>query len=114
MGDNDFPATMGNTPIGFVQQYMRGNKTYAQQGDGIPDYATKTQYQQEKGGPLVAQTSLKTRLGNFLNMFNDLEAFKKEEESNQKIKDMAKERNRQREIDDLNKKLRMEQGYGGM
>ena len=24
------------------------------------------------------------------------------------------ERNRQREIDDLNKKLRMEQGYGGI
>ena len=114
MGDNDFPATMGNTPIGFVQQYMRGDNTYAQQGDSIPDYATKTQYQQEEGGPLVAQTSLKTRLGNFLNMFNDLDAFKKEEESNQKIKDMARERNRQREIDDLNKKLRMDQGYGGM
>ena len=114
MGDNDFPATMGNTPIGFVQQYVRGDNTYAQQGDSIPDYATKTQYQQEEGGPLVAQTSLKTRLGNFLNMFNDLEAFKKEEASNQKIKDRAAERNRQREIDDLNKKLRMEQGYGGM
>ena len=36
--------------------------------------------------------------------------FKKIEESNQKIKDMAKERNRQREIDELNKKLRMERG----
>ena len=27
---------------------------------------------------------------------------------------MAAERARQREIDDLNKKLRMDQGYGGM
>ena len=35
--------------------------------------------------------------------FNDLETFKKIEESNQKIKDRAMERNRQREIDDLNK-----------
>ena len=34
--------------------------------------------------------------------------------ANQKIKDKAIERNSQREIDDLNKKLRMEQGYGGM
>ena len=40
-----------------------------------------------------------------------LRTFKKIEESNQKIKDRAMERNRQREIDDLNKKLRKEQGY---
>ena len=44
----------------------------------------------------------------------DFETFKKIEESNQKIKDMAKERNRQREIDDLNEKLRKDLGYGGM
>ena len=73
MGDNDFPAVMGNT-----------------------------------------QVSLMDRIKNFLGNFNDLETFKKIEESNQKIKDKAMERNRQREIDDLNKKLRMEQGYGGM
>jgi len=57
---------------------------------------------------------LMDRIKNFLGNFNDLETFKKIEESNQKIKDKAIERNRQREIDDLNKKLRMEQGYGGM
>ena len=54
------------------------------------------------------------RIKNFLGNFNDLETFKKIEESNQKIKEKAMERNRQREIEDLNKKLRMEQGYGGM
>ena len=60
------------------------------------------------------QVSLMDRIKNFLGNFNDLETFKKIEESNQKIRDMAKERNRQREIDDLNKRLRKEQGYGGM
>ena len=60
------------------------------------------------------QVSLMDRIKNFLGNFYDLESFKKIEESNQKIKDKAIERNRQREIDDLNKKLRMEQGYGGM
>ena len=60
------------------------------------------------------QVSLMDRIKNFLGNFNDLETFKKIEESNQKIKEKAMERNRQREIDDLNKKLRMEQGYGGM
>jgi len=87
MGDNDFPVAMANQPVGYVQQYMSGDTQYAQKGDGIK---------------------------NFLGNFNDLETFKKIEESNQKIKDKAMERNRQREIDDLNKKLRMEQGYGGM
>ena len=60
------------------------------------------------------QVNLMDRIKNFLGNFNDLETFKKIEESNQKIKEKAMERNRQREIDDLNKKLRMEQGYGGM
>ena len=62
----------------------------------------------------MAQVSLMDRIKNFLGNFNDLETFKKIEESNQKIKEKAMERNRQREIEDLNKKLRMEQGYGGM
>ena len=51
------------------------------------------------------QVSLMDRIKNFLGNFNDLETFKKIEESNQKIKEKAMERNRQREIDDLNKKL---------
>ena len=62
----------------------------------------------------MAQVCFMDRIKYFLGNINDYETFKKIEESNQKIKDMAKERNRQREIDDLNKKLRMEQGYGGM
>ena len=114
MGDNDFPAAMNNQPVGYKQQYMMGDTKYAQKGDGIPDFATRTNYSQQEGGPLVAQVSLMDRIKNFLGNFNDLETFKKIEESNQKIKDKAMERNRQREIDDLNKKLRMEQGYGGM
>jgi hypothetical protein len=89
MGDNDFPVAMANQPVGYVQQYMSGDTQYT-------------------------QVSLMDRIKNFLGNFNDLETFKKIEESNQKIKDKAMERNRQREIDDLNKKLRMEQGYGGM
>ena len=114
MGDNDFPAAMANQPIGYRQQYMTGDTQYAQKGDGVPDFATRSKYSQQEGGPLVAQISLGDRIKNFLGNFNDLEAFKKEEASNQKIKDMAAERARQREIDDLNKKLRMDQGYGGM
>ena len=33
MGDNDFPAVMGNQPIGFLQQYVKGSKMYSQKGD---------------------------------------------------------------------------------
>ena len=57
MGDNDFPAVMGNTPIGFVQQYVQGMNQYSQAGTDIPDYSAKTKYAQEKGGPLVAGVS---------------------------------------------------------
>jgi len=110
MGDNDFPAMMGNTPIGFVRQFMMGDTKYAQKGDGIPDFATRTNYSQQGGGPLVAQVSLTDRIKNFLGNFNDFEAFKKMEKSDQNIRDMAKQRNREREIEELNKKLRMERG----
>ena len=57
MGDNDFPAVMGNTPIGFVQQYVQGMNQYAQSGTAVPDFKTKTDYAQERGGPLVAGLS---------------------------------------------------------
>ena len=57
MGDNDFPAVMGNQPIGFLQQYVQGMNQYSQSGTNIPDYSTKTKYAQEKGGPLVAGIS---------------------------------------------------------
>ena len=114
MGDNDFPVAMANQPVGYVQQYMSGDSQYAQKGDGIKDFATRTKYSQEGGGPLVAQVSLMDRIKNFLGNFNDFETFKKIEESNQKIKDKAMERNRQREIDDLNEKLRKDLGYGGL
>ena len=114
MGDNDFPVAMASQPVGYMQQYISGDTKYAQKGDGIKYFATRTKYSQEGGGPLVAEVSLMDRIKNFLGNFNDFETFKKIEESNQKIKDMAKERNRQREIDDLNEKLRKDLGYGGM
>ena len=44
MGENDFPAVMGNTPIGFVQQYVQGMNQYAQSGTGVPDFKTKTNF----------------------------------------------------------------------
>jgi len=57
MGDNDFPAVMGNQPIGFLQQFIQGKKQYEQSGTGVPDFKTKTDYAQERGGPLVAGLS---------------------------------------------------------
>jgi len=110
MGDNDFPAAMANQPIGYRQQYMKGDTQYAQKGDGIPDFATRSKYSQQEGGPLVAQISLGDRIKNFLGNFNDLEAFQKEEASNQNIRDMAADRFRQKQIDELNEKLRKERG----
>ena len=110
MGDNDFPAAMANQPIGYRQQYVTGDTQYAQKGDGIPDFATRANYSQQEGGPLVAKISLGDRIKNFLGNFNDLEAFQKEEASNQNIRDMAADRFRQKQIDELNKKLRKERG----
>ena len=51
MGDNDFPVAMNNQPVGYMQQYMSGDTQYAQKGDGIKDFATRTKYSQEGGGP---------------------------------------------------------------
>lgn len=114
MGDNDFPAAMANQPIGYRQQYVTGDTQYAQKGDGIPDFATRANYSQQEGGPLVAKISLGDRIKNFLGNFNDLDAARQEEASNQKIKDMAADRYRQRQINELNERLRKERGYGGM
>lgn len=36
MGDNDFPALMGNSGIGFLQSYLRGRQDYSQAGTDIP------------------------------------------------------------------------------
>jgi len=113
MGDNDFPAAMANQPIGYKKQYMMGDTKYAQKGDGIPDFATRSNYSQQEGGPLVAQVSLGDRIKNFLGNFNDYDAFKQEEASNQNIRDMARDAERSRKIEEMNKKLRKEYGYGG-
>jgi len=110
MGDNDFPAAMANQPIGYRQQYTSGDTQYAQKGDGVPDFATRAKYSQQEGGPLVAQVSLGDRIKNFLGNFNDYDAFKQEEASNQNIRDMAADRFRQKQIDELNEKLRKERG----
>ena len=50
MGDNDFPAVMGNTPVGFLQQYVKGSKMYSQKGDNVPEFTNRM-------GPLVAHGS---------------------------------------------------------
>ena len=55
MGDNDFPAVMGNTPLGFLQGYVRGMQEYEQAGTGIPDLRLQNEYAQEMGGPLQQQ-----------------------------------------------------------
>ena len=41
MGDNDFPTVMGNQPIGFLQQYVKGSKMYSQKGDNVPELQIK-------------------------------------------------------------------------
>ena len=59
MGDNDFPAMMGNQPIGFLQQFVKGNKMYSQKGDNVPAFTNTMGYSQQMGGPLVAHGSHK-------------------------------------------------------
>ena len=55
--DNDFPTVMANEPVGFLQQYLRGKNMYSQSGTDIPDFSTETGYEQDRGGPLISQTS---------------------------------------------------------
>ena len=57
MGDNDFPTVMGNQPIGFLQQYVKGSKMYSQKGDNVPEFTNRMGYSQQLGGPLVAHGS---------------------------------------------------------
>jgi len=57
MGDNDFPAVMGNQPIGFLQQFVKGSKMYSQKGDNVPEFTNRMGYSQQMGGPLVAHGS---------------------------------------------------------
>ena len=55
MGDNNFPMTMANGPMGFLQTYVEGMQNYEQAGDGIADFRLQNQYAQERGGPLMQQ-----------------------------------------------------------
>ena len=59
MGDNDFPTVMGNTPVGFLQQYVKGSKMYSQKGDNVPAFTNTMQVSQNQGGPLIAHGSHK-------------------------------------------------------
>ena len=56
MGDNDFPAVMGNGSMGFLQTYVKGMQDYQQAGTSIPDLRLQNRYAQESGGPLMQQT----------------------------------------------------------
>ena len=55
MGDNDFPMTMANGPMGFLQTYVKGMQNYQQAGTDIPDLSLQNQYSQERGGPLIQE-----------------------------------------------------------
>ena len=55
MGDNDFPAVMGNGSMGFLQTYVKGMQDYQQAGTSIPDFRFQNRYAQESGGPLMQQ-----------------------------------------------------------
>ena len=44
MGDNDFPAVMGNQPIGFVRQFMEKKGMYSQKGDNVPALLTQCRF----------------------------------------------------------------------
>mgnify|MGYP003114733450 CR=1 FL=1 len=57
MGDNDFPAVMGNQPIGFLQQFMQKKGMYSQKGDNVPAFTNTMDVSQQQGGPLVAHGS---------------------------------------------------------
>ena len=48
MGDNDFPMTMANGPMGFLQTYVKGMQDYQQAGTGIPDFRLQNQYAQDR------------------------------------------------------------------
>ena len=49
MGDNDFPAVMGNQPIGFVRQFMEKKGMYSQKGDNVPAFTNTMQVSQNQG-----------------------------------------------------------------
>ena len=71
MGDNDFPAVMGNQPIGFVRQFMEKKGMYSQKGDNVPAFTNTMQVSQNQGGPLVAHGSHKPHL--FLMRYQDIQ-----------------------------------------
>ena len=52
MGDNDFPMTMANGSMGFLQTYVKGMQDYQQAGTGEHDF---TSAQQMRGGPKMQQ-----------------------------------------------------------
>jgi len=44
---------MASNPAGYLQEYVRGIKKYAQEGTGIPNFGVQQEYAQEQGGPLL-------------------------------------------------------------
>ena len=51
MGDNDFPMTMANGPMGFLQTYVKGMQDYQQAGTNIPDLRLQNQSQKHDRTP---------------------------------------------------------------
>lgn len=55
MVDNDLPVKKAE-PVGFLQQYLEGMNQYQQVGSDIPSFGLRTDYAQQAGGPLVAES----------------------------------------------------------
>lgn len=53
--DNNYPVKKAE-PVGFLQQYLEGMNQYQQTGPSIPSFGLRTDYAQQAGGPLVAES----------------------------------------------------------
>ena len=44
--------------LGYLQEYVAGMNRFQQQGTNVPYYGEQTDYAQERGGPLMGQTTV--------------------------------------------------------
>jgi hypothetical protein len=44
--------------VGWLQEYVAGMNRFQQQGTNVPYYGEQTNYAQERGGPLMGQTTV--------------------------------------------------------
>lgn len=43
-------------PTGYVQEELKGKRSFAQSGTGVPDFQVGQSYEQREGGPIVEET----------------------------------------------------------